>query len=64
MLSFDLSDLFTECGLGYVQSVGGSREVQIFGQHNDCVQVAYFDFGKHGSIPPLPDRGDWLLPYI
>ena len=51
MLLFDLSDLFTECRLGYVQSVGGSREVQIFGQHNDGVQVAYFDFGKHGSIP-------------
>ena len=51
MLSFDLSDLFTQCRLGYVQSVGGSREVQIFGQHNDGVQVAYFDFGKHGSIP-------------
>jgi len=47
-----------------VQSVGGSREVQIFGQQNDCVQVAYFDFSKHCSIPPLPDGGDWLLPYI
>jgi hypothetical protein len=27
----------------------GFREVQLFAQGNDCVQVAYFDVGEHGS---------------
>ena len=64
MLLFDLSDLFAECGLGDVQSVGGPREVRFFGQHNDCVQVTYFEVGEHGSNLSLPNGGDWLLPYI
>ena len=51
MLFFDLSDLFAERRLGDVQSVCGPREVQLFGQGNDCVQVAYFDVGKHCSNP-------------
>jgi hypothetical protein len=47
-LLFDLSDLSAERRLGEVQSEGGLREVQLFGQDDDCVQVAYFDVGKHG----------------
>jgi len=42
---FDLSDLFAECRLGDVQSVGGPSEVQLFGQDNDRLQVTYFDLG-------------------
>jgi len=49
MLFFDLSDLSAERRLGKVQSVGGPREVQLFGQDNDRVQVAYFDVGEHCS---------------
>jgi len=49
MLFFDLGDLSAERRLGEVQSVGGFREVQLFAQGNDCVQVAYFDVGEHGS---------------
>ena len=49
MLFFDLSDLFAERRLAEVQSVGGLREVQLFAQDNDCVQVAYFDVGEHCS---------------
>jgi hypothetical protein len=48
-LFFDLSDLSAERRLGEVQSEGGLREVQLFTQGNDCVQVAYFDVGKHSS---------------
>jgi len=49
MLFFDFSDLFAERRLAEVQSVGGLREVQLFAQDNDCVQVAYFDVGEHCS---------------
>ena len=49
MLFFDLSDLFAERRLGDVQSVGGPREVQLFAQDNDCVQVPEFNVGKHSS---------------
>jgi hypothetical protein len=48
-LFFDLSDLSAKGRLGEVQSEGGLGEVQLFAQGNDCVQVAYFDVGKHGS---------------
>jgi hypothetical protein len=34
-----------------VQSESGLREVQLFAQGNDCVQVAYFNVGKHGFNP-------------
>jgi hypothetical protein len=37
MLFFDLSDLSAKRRLGEVQSMGGPREVQLFGQGNDCV---------------------------
>jgi len=48
---FDLGDLFTECRLGDVQSVGSPREVQLFSQDIDCVQVTYFNAGEHSSQP-------------
>jgi hypothetical protein len=51
MLFFDLSDLSAERRLGEVQSVGSLREVQLFAQGDDCVQVAYFDVGEHCSNP-------------
>jgi len=51
MLFFDLSDLSAERRLGEVQSVGGPREVQLFAQGNDCVQVTYFNVGEHSSTP-------------
>jgi len=41
-LFFDLSDLPAERRLGEVQSEGGLREVQLFAQGNDCVQVTDF----------------------
>jgi hypothetical protein len=51
MLIFDLSDLSAERRLSEVQSVRGLREVQLFGQDNDGVQVADFNVGKHCSEP-------------
>ena len=51
MLFFDLTDLFTERRLGNVQSMRGPREVQLFGQGNDCAQVTHFDRGEHRSTP-------------
>ncbi len=35
---FDLGNLFAECRLSDVQSVGSTREVQLLGQDIDCVQ--------------------------
>jgi len=43
-----------------VQSIRGPREVPLFGQDNDCVQVTDFEVGEHGSSPSLPNGGDWL----
>ena len=56
MLCFEVGDLFAERRLGYVQSVRGPREVQLFGQGNDCVQVTYFNVGEHCSKPRLRVR--------
>jgi hypothetical protein len=42
MLCFEVGNLFAERRLGYVQSVCGAREVPLFGQDNDCVQVTDF----------------------
>jgi hypothetical protein len=50
VLSFEVGDLFGESRLGDVQSVSGSRKVPLFGQDNDCVQVADFEVGEHCSI--------------
>ena len=52
MLFFDLNDLFAECRLSDVQSVRGPREVQLFGQDDDCVQVTDFEVGEHCSKTP------------
>ena len=48
---FDLDNLFAECRLGDVQSVGSPREVQLFSQANNRVKVTYFDPGEHRSPP-------------
>jgi hypothetical protein len=47
--SFDLTYLFAESRLSDVQPFGSPREVQLFGQDNDCVQVTHFDRGEHRS---------------
>src|ERR1700678_757222 len=52
MLCFEVGNLFAERRLGYVQSVCGSREVQLFGQDDDCVQVTDFEVGEHLLKPP------------
>src|SRR5277367_2156493 len=51
MLCFEVGDLFAESRLGYVQSVRGPCEIQLFGEGYDCVQVTYFDVGEHCSNP-------------
>ena len=51
MLGFEVGNLFAERRLGYMQSVRGPPEVQLFGQGNDCKQVTYFNAGKHCSKP-------------
>jgi hypothetical protein len=51
MLVFEVGNQFAEGRLGYAQSLRRPCEVQIFGQGNDCVQVAYFNVGKHCSEP-------------
>ena len=48
---FDLGNLFAECRLGDVQSVGSPCEVQLFGQDIDCVQVTDIEVGEHCSKP-------------
>jgi hypothetical protein len=55
MLFFDLSDLFTECRLGDVQSVGGPSKAQLLGQSIDCLQVTHFNVGEHFSKPLSPN---------
>ena len=37
-----------------MQPLGRAREIQFFGQNDDCVQVAYFDVRKH--LKPPMDR--------
>src|SRR3984885_9318463 len=55
MLCFEVRNLFAERRLGYVQSVRGPREVQFFGQDDDCVQVTDFEVGEHWSNPLAVD---------
>jgi hypothetical protein len=62
MLFFDLSDLFAERRLGDMQSVSGPREVQLFAQYNDCVQVPEFNVGEHWSTPLSLDGKNPLMP--
>ncbi len=49
MLGFEVRNLFAERRLGDMQSVRGPPEVQLFSQGNDCMQVTYFNAGKHCS---------------
>jgi len=56
VLGFEVGNLFAERRLGYMQSVRGAPEVQLFGQGNDCKQVTYFDAGEHCSKPRLRVR--------
>src|ERR1700688_3498631 len=55
MLCFEVGNLFAERRLGYMQSVCGPPEVQLFGQGNDCKQVADFEVGEHCSTPQVVD---------
>jgi len=55
MVFFDLSNLFAECRLGDVQSVCSSREVQLFGQDIDCMQVTDIEVEEHCSKPQAVD---------
>jgi hypothetical protein len=64
MLFFEVGDLLAERGLGDVQSVRSPREVPLFGQDNDGLQVADFNLSEHGSTSFSPSGRDWLLPYI
>jgi hypothetical protein len=63
-LFFDLSDLSAERRLGKVPSVGGPREVQLFVQDHDGVQMTYFNPTEHSSKPLSADGRDRLRPYI
>jgi hypothetical protein len=47
VLGFEVGNLFAERRLGYMQSIRGPPEVQLFGQGNDCKQVTYFNAGEH-----------------
>jgi hypothetical protein len=51
VFSFKVGNLFGEGRLGDVQSVCGPREVPLFRQDNDRVQVADFEVGEHCSNP-------------
>jgi hypothetical protein len=64
MFCFEVGNLFAERRLGDVQSIRGPREVPLFGQDNDCVQVTDIEVGEHGSNPSLPNGGDWLLLHL
>ncbi len=57
---FDLGNLFAECRLGDVQSVGSPREVQFFGQDIDCVQVTDIEVGEHCSKPQAIDTSRFV----
>jgi hypothetical protein len=51
VLGFEVGNLLAECRLGYMQSVCGPPEVQLFGQGNDRKQVTDFNGGKHCCKP-------------
>jgi hypothetical protein len=60
MLCFEVGNLFAERRLGYVQSVRGPREVQLFGQDDDCVQVTDFEVGEHCSKTQAVDTSRFV----
>src|ERR1700680_3492996 len=53
VLCFEVGNLFAERSLRYVQSVRGPREVQLFGQDDDCVEVTDFEVREHCSTPQV-----------
>src|ERR1700686_538295 len=59
MLFFEVGNLFAEGRLSDVQSVRRPREVTLFGQDNDCVQVTDFEVGEHGSRPQAVKTSRW-----
>jgi hypothetical protein len=48
---FEVGNLFAESRLRDVQSVRGPREVPLFSQDNDCLQMPNFDLGEHFAPP-------------
>jgi len=42
--------------LGDVQPVGGTSEIQLLGQNEDCLQVTYLNPREHGSRSFSPKR--------
>src|ERR1700678_1771838 len=42
---FQFRKLLAQCGLGDVQSMGRPGEVQLLGQDDHCLQMAYFHVG-------------------
>ncbi len=49
-----------------MQLVRGTREVPLFGQNNDCVQVTRFNVGEHWSRPvhELGGTGCFVLQFV
>jgi hypothetical protein len=60
MLFFEVGNLLADRRLGDVQSVRGPREVPLFRQDNDCVQVADFEVGEHCSKPQAVDTSRFV----
>nr|WP_260707012.1 hypothetical protein [Edaphobacter flagellatus] len=52
---FDVADLLTEVGLDYVQSLGGPRHVQLFGDGHNVSKMAKFQVivDAHRHTPKL-----------
>jgi hypothetical protein len=61
MLFFEVGNLLAERGLGDVQSVRSPREVPLFGQDNDGLQVADFNLSEHGSTSFSPSGRDLVV---
>jgi len=47
VLFLKLRNLPTQCRLGDAQAVRGTREIQLFGQNHDRVQMTNIDMGEH-----------------
>jgi hypothetical protein len=55
MLLFKFGDLFAERRLADSQYLGSSREVHLFSQDNDGLQVTHINVGEHCSNPQVVD---------
>ena len=66
VLGFQISDLFAECRLGDMQPKSRLREVQLFGQYNDRIQVPNFHGGTLLQTPfqGLGDTRSFVLPFV